>query len=47
MQFFVGGQKELTLETLLQNTAKITKHRHTEVILGKFGLQASSATLFG
>ncbi len=46
MQIFVGGQKELTLVTLLQNSAKITKHRHTEDILGKFGLQASSCIHF-
>ena len=45
-QIFVGGQKELSLVTLLQNTAKITKHRHTEDILGKFGLQASSSIPF-
>ncbi len=42
MQFFVGGQNELALVTLLQNSAKITKIRQTEDILGKFGLQASS-----
>ena len=42
MQIFVGGQNELTLVTLLQNSAKITKNCHTEDILGKFGLQASS-----
>ena len=41
MQIFVGGQNELTLVTLLQNSAKITKNRHTEDILGEFGLQAS------
>ncbi len=46
MQIFVGGQNELTLVTLLQNSAKITKHRHTEDILGKFGLQASSCIHF-
>ena len=46
MQIFVGGQNELTLETLLQNSAKITKNRHTEDILGKFGLQASSCIHF-
>ncbi len=34
MQIFVGGQNELTLVTFLQNSAKITKHRHTEDILG-------------
>ena len=39
MQIFVGGQNELTLVTLLQNSAKITKIRQTEDILGKFGLQ--------
>ena len=42
MQIFVGGQNELTLVTLLQNSAKIIKIRQTEDILGKFGLQASS-----
>ena len=47
MQIFVGGQNELTLVTLLQNSAKITKNRHTEDILGKFGLQASSSINFG
>ena len=47
MQIFVGGQNELTLVTLLQNSAKITKNRQTEDILGKFGLQASSCILFG
>ncbi len=46
-KFFVGGQNELTLVTLLQNSAKITKNSHTEDILGKFGLQASSCILFG
>ena len=50
MQIFVGGQNELTLVTLLQNSAKITKNNHTENVLGKFGLQASSylvASIFG
>ncbi len=47
MQIFVGGQNELTLVTLLQNSAKITKNRHTEDILGEFGLQASGASIFG
>ena len=42
MQIFVGGQNELTLVTLLQKSAKITKIRHTEDILGEFALQASS-----
>ena len=46
MQIFVGGQNELTLVTLLQNSAKITKIRHTEDILGKFALQASSCIPF-
>ena len=46
MQIFVGGQNELTLRTLLQNSAKITKNCHTENILGKFGLQASSCIHF-
>ncbi len=46
MQFFVGGQNELALVTLLQNSAKITKIRQTEDILGKFGLQASSCIHF-
>ena len=46
MQIFVGGQNELTLVTLLQNSAKITKIRQTEDILGKFGLQASSCFHF-
>ena len=46
MQLFVGGQNELTLVTLLQNSAKITKIRQTEDILGKFGLQASSSIHF-
>ena len=46
MQQFVGGQNQLTLETLLQNSAKITKIRQTEDILGKFGLQASSCIPF-
>ena len=46
MQNFVGGQNELTLVTLLQNSAKITKNCHTENILGKFGLQASSCIHF-
>ncbi len=46
MPIFVGGQNELTLLTLLQNSAKITKNRHTEDNLGKFGLQASSCIHF-
>ena len=46
MQFFVGGQNELTLVTLLQNSAKITKIRHTEDIMGEFALHASSCIHF-
>ena len=46
MQIFIGGQNELTLVTLLQNSTKITKIRQTEDILGKFGLQASSCIHF-
>ena len=46
MQLFVGGQNQLTLVTLLQNSTKITKIRQTEDILGKFGLQASSCIPF-
>ena len=46
MQIFVGGQNELTLVTLLQNSAKITKIRHTEDILGEFALHASSCIHF-
>ena len=45
-QIFVGGQNELALVTLLQNSAKITKIRQTEDILGKFALQASSCIHF-
>ena len=39
---FVGGQKELTLVTLMQNSAKITKFRRSEHFLGLFSLQRSS-----
>ena len=39
---FVGGQKELTLVTLMQNSAKINKFRQIEHIFGNFSLQASS-----
>ena len=46
MQLFVGGQNELTLVTLLKNSAKIIKNCQTEDILGKFGLQASSCIPF-
>ena len=46
MQIFVGGQNELSLVTLLQNSARITKIRQTEDILSKFALQASSCIHF-
>ena len=46
MQIFVGGQNELNLVTLLQNSSKITKNSHTEDILVKFGLQASRCIHF-
>ena len=42
VQSFVGGQKELTLVTLMQNSAKITKLRQSEHIFGNFSLQPSS-----
>ena len=42
MQIFVGGQKELTLVTLMQNSAKITKFRQSEHIFGNFSLQPPS-----
>ena len=42
VQIFVGGRKELTLVTLMQNSAKITKFRQSEHIFGNFSLQASS-----
>ena len=42
MQIFVGGQKELTLVTLMQNGAKIAKFRQSEHNVGNFSLQASS-----
>ena len=41
MQIFVGGQNELTLVTLMQNSAKIIKNRQTEDNLGRIGFQAS------
>ena len=41
MQNIVGGQNELTLVTLMQNSAKSTKIRRTEDNLGRIGLQAS------
>ena len=33
MQIFVGGQKELILVTLMQNSAKITKFCQSEHLL--------------
>ena len=42
MQIFVGGQKELTLVTLMQNSGKIIKFRQSEHNFGNFSLQASS-----
>ena len=42
VQFFVGGQKELTLVTLMQNSAKITKLCQSEHLFGNFSLQSSS-----
>ena len=42
MQVFVGGQKDLTLVTLMQNSPKNTKLRQSEHIFGNFSLQASS-----
>ena len=33
MQIFVGGQKELTLVTLMQNSAKINKFRQVNTFL--------------
>ena len=42
VQIFVGGQKELTLLTLMQKSAKITKFGQSEHFFGRFSLQASS-----
>ena len=42
MQNFVGGQKELTLVTLMQNSAKITEIHHSEHIFGNFSRQPPS-----
>ena len=42
VQIFVGGQCELTLVALMQNSAKITKFRQREHIFGNFNIQASS-----
>ena len=45
VQIFVGGQKETTLVTLMQNSAKITKFRQSELIFGNFSLQPPSYIL--
>ena len=42
MQIFVGGQKELILVTLMQNSAKITKFCQSEHLFGIFSLQPPS-----
>ena len=42
VQFFVGGQNELTLVTLMQKIAKIDKFCQREHIFGNFSFQASS-----
>ena len=42
VQLFVGGQKETTLVTLMQNSAKVTKFRQSEHIFGNFSLQSPS-----
>ena len=47
MQIFVGGQSELTLVTLMQNSAKITKIRHTEDILVNLVFKHLVASIFG
>ncbi len=47
MQIFVGGQNELTLVTLLQNSAKITKVRQTEDILSNLVFKHLVASIFG
>ena len=39
VQIIVGGQNELTLVTLRQNSAKITKFRQSEHIFVNFSLQ--------
>ena len=46
VQIFVGGQNELTLVTLMQNSAKFTKFCQSEYIVGILSLQASSCNLF-
>ena len=47
MQIFVGGQNELTLVTLLQNSAKITKIRQTEDIWVNLLFKHLVASIFG
>ena len=42
VQTFVGGQKELTLVTLMQISAKITNCCQNEHIFGNFSLQLPS-----
>ena len=39
---FVGGHKELTLVTLMQNSGKINKFRRSEHIFGYLSLQPPS-----
>ena len=46
VQFLVGGQSELTLVTLMQNSAKINKFRQSEYIVGILSLQASRCIHF-
>ena len=45
MQFLVSGQKKLTLETLEQKGAKVTKNCQSERVFEIFSLQASSCIL--
>ena len=42
MQIFLGGQKELILVTLMQNSAKITKVCQSGHIFGSFRIQPPS-----
>ena len=46
VQFLVGGQSELTLVTLMQNSAKINKFCQSEYIVGILSLQASRCIHF-
>ena len=46
MQIFVGGQSELTMVTLMQNSAQINKFRQSEYIVGIISLQASRCIHF-